>query len=331
MEKKKIITKVSEIVAIFILIASCFLIIEICFMSQSNYFIRTYKITLLILEITLLLAVIVGSIRLLTVFKRGLHNLKYCDDDLWEEIDTYKHRWIENGEYYKKMIRVLSFFYQKKGKVDKLVKNQEVDRLFCRLDFLNAQMEFDNDLKSAIQSLMISVVASVIYGIITKNDFNQLLSIIIEVLSIFSFFLIIIVFYSYRGKFGSYDYLINRYEKELLLKKIEKLNEVLWVSLENEETLKAQQIVIDELIERCKKAKKEKQNDIEKDIHLVEGLQLDIKSKKKLIAREVEVGKSKIKLYYRKDKKTGICCDYNHLINAQYEKLYEILEKYGWL
>lgn len=50
--------------------------------------------------------------------------------------------------------------------------------------------------------------------------------------------------------------MINEYEKKLLLKKIAKLNKVLRVALKNEETLKAQQIVIDALIEKCKKAKK---------------------------------------------------------------------------
>ena len=91
--------------------------------------------------------------------------------------------------------------------------------------------------------------------------------------------------------------MINEYEKKLLLKKIAKLNKVLRVALKNEETLKAQQIVIDALIEKCKKAKKEDQDGIEKDIHIVESLQLDVKHKNKLYVRKVQVGKDKIKLY----------------------------------
>lgn len=55
-------------------------------------------------------------------------------------------------------------------------------------------MEFEDDLKSAIQSLVISVVSSVIYGLITKNEFSQALIVIIEIISVIAFFLIVIVF-----------------------------------------------------------------------------------------------------------------------------------------
>lgn len=336
MKKKNGINKVICSAIVLLVIDICLFIIKICFKTENvpNKFSGIellFDIMLLLFgAIGFLLLFSVWGVALITAFKKGLHNIRYSDDKLWEEIDVYKHRWIENGEYYKKMIRVINCFYQKNGKVDKLVKEKSVDRLFLRLDFLNAQMEFEDDLKSAIQSLVISVVSSVIYGLITKNEFSQALIVIIEIISVIAFFLIVIVFYSWRGKFGSYDYLINEYEKKLLLKKIAKLNKVLRVALKNEETLKAQQIVIDALIEKCKKAKKEDQDGIEKDIHIVESLQLDVKHKNKLYVRKVQVGKDKIKLYYRKERENS-CCNFDLLINDEYKKMYKILEKYEWL
>ena len=336
MKKKNGTKKVINSAIVLLVIDVCLLIIKICLKTENIA--NKFSGIGLLLDIMLLLFGAIGflllfsvwGVALITAFKKGLHNIRYSDDKLWEEIDGYKHRWLENGEYYKKMIRVINCFYQKKGKVDKLVKEKSVDRLFLRLDFLNAQMEFEDDLKSAIQSLVISVVSSVIYGLITKNEFNQVLIIIIEIISVIAFFLIVIVFYSWRGKFGSYDYLINQYEKELLLKKIAKLNKVLSVTIENEETLKTQQIVINALIEKCKKAKKEDQEEIEKDIHIVESLQLDIKHKNKLYVQKVQVGKETIKLYYQKVRRNS-CYNFDLLINNQYKKMYRILEKYEWL
>lgn len=287
-------------------------------------------ILIILSAIGILLFLSVSGVWVINTFKSGFHNVRCCDDEMWDEIEGYKKRWSDNGDYYKKMIRVINHFYQKKGKVDKMVKRKEVDRLFLRLDFLNAQMNFENDLKSALQSLGISAVVSLMSGVVAGSYKNQVLIIIIEIISLLGFFLIIIVFYSWRGKFGSYDYLINQYEKKLLLKKIDKLNKVLSATLENEEALKAQQVVINALIAKCKKARKKDQEDIKKDIHIIESLQLDIGHKDELYVQTVKVGKNMIKLFYRKGG-VNSCYNFEQLVNDQYKQMYKILEKYEWL
>lgn len=141
MKKKNGINKVIYSAIVLLVIDICLFIIKICFKTENvpNKFSGIellFDIMLLLFgAIGFLLLFSVWGVALITAFKKGLHNIRYSDDKLWEEIDVYKHRWIENGEYYKKMIRVINCFYQKNGKVDKLVKEKSVDRLFLRLDF----------------------------------------------------------------------------------------------------------------------------------------------------------------------------------------------------
>ena len=142
MKKKNGINKVICSAIVLLVIDICLFIIKICFKTENvlnkfSWIGLLFDIMLLLFgAIGFLLLFSVWGVALITAFKKGLHNIRYSDDKLWEEIDVYKHRWIENGEYYKKMIRVINCFYQKNGKVDKLVKEKSVDRLFLRLDFL---------------------------------------------------------------------------------------------------------------------------------------------------------------------------------------------------
>lgn len=49
-----------------------------------------------------------------------------CDDELFSLIDQSKKCYIKNE----------NFYYQKDGKVDELVSNKQIERLFAREDFL---------------------------------------------------------------------------------------------------------------------------------------------------------------------------------------------------
>ena len=58
-----------------------------------------------------------------------------CDDELFSLIDQSKKCYIKNE----------NFYYQKDGKVDELVSNKQIERLFAREDFLLKQKNLYND------------------------------------------------------------------------------------------------------------------------------------------------------------------------------------------
>ena len=61
--------------------------------------------------------------------KQGIRNIKKCDDELFRKIDQYKKCWNEDKHYYIKQIQIINLFYKKRGRVDELVKNKEIERL----------------------------------------------------------------------------------------------------------------------------------------------------------------------------------------------------------
>ena len=69
------------------------------------------------------------------IMKRGIHNIKKCDDELFRKIDQYKKCWGEDKHYYIKQIQIINLYYKEDGKVDELVKNKEIEKLYARADF----------------------------------------------------------------------------------------------------------------------------------------------------------------------------------------------------
>lgn len=69
------------------------------------------------------------------VIKYGIHNIRTGDDILFEEIDKYKECWESGRGNYIRQIKIINLYYQKNGKVDELVTNQEFERLFARESF----------------------------------------------------------------------------------------------------------------------------------------------------------------------------------------------------
>ena len=76
------------------------------------------------------------------IMKRGIHNIKKCDDEIFRKIDQYKKCWGEDKHYYIKQIQIINLYYEEGGKVDELVKNKEIERLYARADFLLIQNSY---------------------------------------------------------------------------------------------------------------------------------------------------------------------------------------------
>ena len=260
--------------------------------------------------------------------KQGIRNINNCDDELFRKIDQYKKCWNEDKHYYIKQIQIINLFYKKRGRVDELVKNKEIERLYARADFLLIQNSLFDNLITCFYSLVISVIATFVCQMIECK--SVLLMIVWLVTILFSFFGIILSRYAKKGQAGSYRYYIDEYERELLLKKIMVLEKALTITDGDEQILETQQIVIDELIRIREKEKNKKQKEkLENDIKQVQKLDLYIGDYNTCYIQKIYINEAVGYLVYdrKKGKENNYIGELN-LINQEYAILYKILNKH---
>ena len=267
------------------------------------------------------------------IMKRGIHNIKKCDDELFRKIDQYKKCWGEDKHYYIKQIQIINLYYKEGGKVDELVKNKEIERLYARADFLLIQNSLFNDLITCFYSLVISVIASFVCQMMECE--SVLFMFIWVVVILLSFFGIILSRYGKKGQAGSYRHYIDEYERDLLLKKIKDLEKKLTIT--DEQILEMKQIVINELIrirqkKKLKKQKEKLETDIkqlETDIKQVEKLDLCIGDYNTCYIQKIYINGVVGYLVYDREKgKENNYIGELNLINQEYSILYRILNKY---
>lgn len=275
--------------------------------------------------IWLLATILVGFISLIT---RSVHNIKKCDDEIFEEIDKYRRRWGERNDHYIMYIQKINFLYRENGEVEKLVLNKEIDRLYKRYDFLDVQNNLYEVLMTAMSSMGISVLASILCTI--TQDENEFVIGVVLVLTVLSFFVIILYRYNEKGQMGSFDHCIYEYEKKLLMEKIEKLERSLTVDEEEIDILETKHIIINALIDKISKKKSKKnKKQMEVDIETVEALNLYVKDYNKYVKQEITVnGKTCYLLYEKQVEKDENKTSVPEFANEAYKSLNEILKKY---
>ena len=261
--------------------------------------------------------------------KRGIHNIKKCDDELFEKIDQYKKCWGEDKHYYIKQIQIINLYYEEGGKVDELVKNKEIERLYARADFLLIQNSLFDNLITCFYSLVISVIASFVCQMMECESVWLMFVWMVTIL--LSFFGIILSRYVEKGQAGSYRYYIDEYERELLLQKINDLEKKLTITDDDEQILETKQIVINELIciRQKKKIKKQKEK-LETDIRQIGKLDLCIGDYNTCYIQKIYINGVVGCLVYdqEKGKENNYIGELN-LINQDYLILYQILNRYG--
>ena len=263
----------------------------------------------------------------LLVIKRGTHNIRECDDELFKKIDQYRKCWGESKYHYIKQIQIINLYYKENGKVDELVKKREVDRLYKRADFLSIQNSLFDYMVNSLNSLIISIVASYVFQIVEdKNGILTFLGMIVILVIIFA---LIMLRYVEKGQAGSYRYYIDEYEKDLLLKKINKLENELKISDADERILETKQVAINELIRiREKKRGKNEKKKIEADIRQVNELDLCLSDYRNYCVREIYINETKCCIVYKKEQgKENNYIGERNLANEQYALLYNILKK----
>ena len=308
-------------------------IISIIFSFNTNNFSdKERKIIvniLLLMVILILLAMLIFFvIHMFICMKRGVHNIKECDDELFQKIDQYKKCWGEDKYSYIKQLQIINLYYKKNGKVDELVKHKEIKRLYARADFLLTQVSFSDNFITCFYSLVISVIASFVCQMMQCDSVLPMLILLIVI--VLSFLGILLSRYAKKGQAGSYTYYIDNYERDLLLQKIQKLESQLTIKSDDEQTLETKQIVINELIKIRQKNHSKKQKEIiENEINQVSRLDLCISNYNKVHIQKIYINGFTCCLVY--DNKKGKGNNYtgkSNLINQEYAILYEILNKY---
>ena len=275
--------------------------------------------------------IILGYTFILMELKNGLYNIRKCDDELFQNIDFYIECYRRDNSNYLKQIQIINLYYSDGGKVDELVQEKKLERLFMRRDFLLKKIHFSDNIIEYYCSLGISILASYIF---TANASNNLLNNIILVLLILGSFVgFIILRYAKRGQAGSCEYQIQEYELTLLNEKIEKLEKNSIITPDDEKLLLTKQIVLNELIKKRKKAKRKGTKEtLEKDIKIVENLELCMGDYSDFFLQNIYLGEKEIYLVYNKEKgKTKKCTGEKYLATQDYAILYNILKKYDWI
>ena len=268
------------------------------------------------------------AIYAIVLMKKGAHNIKECDDSLFTKIDKYKSCWTESKENYIKQIQIINLIYKEEGEVDRLVKNQEIERLYARYSFLDVQSNLHDEWGTLFYSLIISVIASFVCQMLECQ--NTVIMIGWMVVIMLSFFMLALSKYAERGQDGSYKYLISQYEKKLLTEKIEKLERDLLILEADEEILETKQIVINELINIAKRKYGKKKKEVLQDIKCIEQLNLCMGNYSGFYKSKIYVQNQICYLVYDSDKgKENNYMGERNLVNQHYSILFHILEKYN--
>ena len=236
---------------------------------------------------------------------------------------------MESEECYVKNIQIINFYYQKNGKVDELVSKHEIGRLFARLDFLSARHSLYENLITCFYSLVISILASVMYQLLQDKNGSVLCGIGV-LATMFAFAVTVLLRYIVRGKSGSYKYLVDEYEKGLLLHKINVLEQSLTITDEDKKILETKQIIINELIRLIEKGRDKKQKEkIKDDMKCIEQLDLCLGDYSECYMQKIYINNQACYLVYdcEKGKDNNYIGELN-LINQEYSILYEILKRY---
>ena len=187
------------------------------------------------------------------------------------------------------------------------------------------QKNLYNDFATYFYSLTISMIASAIDQIL-QNKSVGVVTIGIFICT-FLFFAIAMLKYKDRGELGSYKYLVDEYEINLLKKKIAELQNSLIMADEDIRILQIKQSTINGLVKIGQKSNRKKQK---QEISEIKKLNLSIANQKACYIQKIYINKESASLVYHEknnNKKDNYIGKLN-LINEEYIKLYEILCKY---
>lgn len=284
-----------------------------------------YGIGLLLLVFFVIVILCLGFAYCIREAHKGSINVKKCLDPFWDGIDACKKGARKTNDSYLEQIGMINLYYRKDGKVDQLIKDDALDCLYMRLDFLNNSINFYNDVITLANSLFISLLASLVFTVMGNENISAATA-IFEFLGIWILFFVL-VFGRYRnaGQGGSYRYLVYEYERKCLVEKIGKFCD----NLKKDELFeiygKTKSVVIDAL-EKKKCRLFWKKHELDETIAEIEKLDLSIAVNEPFEKREVCINEDKIYLIYAKKMDDEVVNEEDAFISEDYRKLHNILK-----
>lgn len=302
----------------------CLLSYSFLYMLKENFSVELFQllesILSLIIIIVFLAIPVVVIVKGIVSVKRGFHNLRKCDDDLFENIDSHR---VSSKEDYLAKIGIINLYYKPDGAIDELVKNNELYRLYVRKDFLTVRKNLFNDLTTYFYSLIISIIASIFCEVANMNDaWHAAINICIIAIM---FFIVISFKYVKRGQDGSYAYQVEEFELRLLEDKIKTLEDSIIVSEDEVKVIKTRQYIISALQKLCIKAiRKKTKNFIKKDIEVIQNLHLSLNGCANYELREIAFGNYMGYMAYSKSEDN----EKEIFASEEFRVLYSVIHKY---
>lgn len=327
MKKTQKILRIFAITAFFIAVISTVLIhlnnkkiVEIHFVDIKNICLGAIILCILVLIEEFLQIIFVG----VGVIKKGYHNIKCCDDELFAEIDKHMYCYKESNLYYINLIRIINLYYREEGPIDKLAKEKQIERLFLRNDFLHKQKNLHEELSTLFNSFAISLIVGLLGGSLT--DDNAFITLVVALVMASSFFVIFFIKYVYRGQGGICLNQIYEYEIAKLEEKISNLQKTFIISNEDEKYINTQQVALKELVKKKNKDRKyKKDTTIIEDIYDLSNVDLCIIEDNNIYDKKLHINNQEVYFAY---KKSEDCCLESTFANGGFEKVYNILSKY---
>lgn len=153
--------------------------------------------------------------------KMGMHNMATCGDPLFEKLDMQLERSEYTADTYLELAGIVNEFYLNETMVPLLVQEQELERLYHRMDYLEKKELMSEDVNSFLGAVALSLIASTIMMMTT---FGGILKIFLWGMIIGgTYFALFYVRYAFKGKGNNYVYMIHRYEMDLLQKAIRRI------------------------------------------------------------------------------------------------------------
>lgn len=281
--------------------------------------------TLLIFEIVIYI-LITGAVK-------GVHNIKHCDIPTFEELDRYRRHYGNQSKAVKRTIEMINLYYKKNGKIDQeFVKPLDLQSLYIRYDFLEKDIEFGNDVKTVVITLVMAIIYSILQtGFTYAQSNNQKIEIQGSLIMFIVPFLILLIFVFgriYKGQFNSFFHYVSKYEMELLTKKINKVESKIKIK-EDQEAVKKMQYWLMHSLYKYKDKKVKKKNEkmkIERDIKEIANLDLCKNVPKHTVM--IPVDKNGEYKYYYMEKFSGPEIDSDVVFKSDQYKYYKIYSKY---
>ena len=103
-------------------VAAAFLSFFLLYALKDNLAEEDIKLAEIIMSgliaVSLLIIPLAAIVRAIVLVKHGFHNLRKCDDKLFENIDCYS---VKSRADYLAKIGVINYYYQENGEIDKLI------------------------------------------------------------------------------------------------------------------------------------------------------------------------------------------------------------------